>query len=240
MAKTQTQTTLEPLDNDPRIVAANAILNTLKSGLGKIKAEIDSLAIEGHLGSQPSVDRRAEKKWRGGLTSSRNDLLRERLTRNRTIAPEKKADEPVSGDLPAAVVVALGVCNATRSAPPLLDQRALIEQRKRDAIAVSAGIAAQERVRDTIREEVKYARTLKDVDPWFALLVRRYRAMQSLAAIDDEIWDFQKQRLDGGYGWRVDLLPESGERVARTLGSERDHLSEVSKMRRDLEGFEKI
>ena len=236
MAQQHKNQNVERLDDDKRIVAATAILSTLQIGLYKIATEIDSLNIDGHLDAQALTDRRAEKRWRGGLTSSRDDLLKERLARNRAAVPEKKPDEPVPGDLPRAVSLALEVCAATRSAPPLLDRRALIEQRKRDKAAVERGVDVQTRVIADLREECKYARVLADRDPVFALHVRRLRAYEAAASIDDELRDLMKARDDGGFRpWRTDLIPVLGERVMLVLGSQRDYNSEVNQMQRRLE-----
>lgn len=232
---------LEPLDADKPIVEATAILDTLRSGLARIKTQIDSVEIEGHLGSLPKADPRA-KKPRGIVPGgSRTDLLRARLQRNRALVPdEDKPDEPVSGALSPAVALALEVVNAARKAPAVFDRRALLEQLRRDEGAVERGVAAQQRAIETLRDARKYAQTVKDVDPLFTLHVRRYRAYAAAAAIDDEFRDFQKVRFDGGYGWRADLLPELAMRVMLTLGSERDFDSEISKMRQRLEEAKKL
>lgn len=240
MAQHKTQS-VKRLDDDERIVAATAILSTLQVGLAKIKIELDSLNIDGHLDAQPQTDRRAEKRWRGGQTSTRNDLLRERRARNRAIVPEIKSDDHVPGDLPRAVTLALEVCAATRSAPAMVDRRALREQRERDKIAVERGVAVQTQVITDLREACKYAQVLADRDPVFAVHVRRLRAYEAAAAVDDELRDIMNSRDAGGFKpWRGDIIPILGERAMVAIGSQRDYNSEVNRMRRDLEEFKKI
>jgi hypothetical protein len=231
--------TIDPIGAEKPVAVLDATHSTLKSGREKLKTELDSLIIDEHLGRQPQSTARTDKRRRPIVT--RNDKLRERLHKNRAIVPEQKASEPLSGELPAAVTLALEIINTSRSAPPQLDRRVLIEQLKKDLDAVETGIASLEHVRDTQLEELKYSQVLKDEDPWFALLVRWTRELQAAAATGDQISDFMKSRFDAGYfPWRPDLLPELGVRVKLVLGSERDHDSEISKMRRRLEGLGKL
>lgn len=236
--KSQPATNLGPsaIDSDKQIVAWNTVLLPLKSGRERIKTEIDSLTLEEHFGSQahPPASRKRP-------TVTRDDQLRDRLRKNRAAVPEQKATEPLAGELPAAVSLALEIINTTRSAPTLVDRRALREQRKHDLDAVDRGIASLESVIHARREELKYAQVVRDADPWFALLVRRFRAYAAAAAIDDELSDFMRSRLDAGYvPWRGDLLPELALRVKLTLGSERDYHSELSVMRRKLEELKRL
>jgi hypothetical protein len=164
----------------------------------------------------------------------------DRLAKNRAVVPQEKPGEPLSGDLPPAVALALEIVQSARSAPVLLDRRALLEQLKRDEAAVERGIATQQLAIDTLRGEKKFAQASKDEGAWFALQVHRFRALQAVAALDDEMRDFMSARFNAGFSWRADLLPELALRVALTLGSERDHTSEISKMRQRLEEAKKL
>jgi hypothetical protein len=236
----KSQPAVELIQSDKQVAAWNAILQRLIAGREKIKTEIDSLNIENYLGTQVQPFSRRDKFNRPIVTG--NEQLNDRLQKNRAAVPAKNAEEPpLPGGLPAAVSLALEIIDSSRSAPALLDQRALIKQLKIDCDAIESGIASLERLRDARLEELKYSQTLEDVGPWFALQVRKHRARQALAAVNDEEDDFIKSRLNAGYGpWRSDLLPVFGGRSKLALGSERDDDSEISRDRRRLEELGKL
>jgi hypothetical protein len=73
-------------------------------------------------------------------------------------------------------------------------------------------------------------------EAWRAIQLRKFRALQTVAAIKDEEADFRKSRIDAGYTpWRSDLLPAFASRPTLVLGSERDWDSAISRMRIALE-----
>ena len=240
----KSQPAVVPIDSDKEVAAYNAIVQRLYTGLEKKKTEKSSLIIENHLGRQAQPFSKIHRARNGAEQPivTRNERLNDRLEKNREAIPAKNAEEQsLPSELPAAVSLALEIIDSARSAPPLLDHLALVKQIKNDCDAIERGIASLKLLRDTRRDELKHSQDVIDIDPWFALQVRKQRARQVLAAINDEEDDFINFRLSAGYGpWRSDLLPVFGGRSKLALGSERVWDSEISRDRRRLEELKKL
>ncbi len=231
------------IESDKRIIDGREDLRKLNAGFAETKNKIDSLSIETHLGARAQpVPRAADKAKRPAVT--RDDLLRDRLAKNRAqAAPAKKVAQPSSGERPYAVARALEIIENPAAAPPALDNRALLKQLKSDLDEISVGIAAQTRIVNGLMEELKHSQAIKDQGPWFELQLRKFRAYQAAIAIHEEENEFMKSRFAEGFmPWRGDLLPELACRVKLVLGTERtdDYNSEISRLRRALEEHGKL
>lgn len=227
--------TLEPIENDQRCAVKAQTLRVLEHGLTAIEAEIDAINIEWHLGQQKTAEdpqgRVRENKLR---LNSRNAQLQAKLTAHRAKVP-LKAEETAPGELPATVSHALAIIQGSRPATRV-DHKTLIKQLEDDRDAIRAAIFVQAPLVAAIRDELIAERSLQDQEAWRAIQLRKFRALQAVAAIRDEENDFRRARVDAGYTpWRSDLLPEFASRPMLVLGSERDWDSEISRMRVALE-----
>lgn len=224
----QRKPTIEPIDNNQRFAAASSILRTLENGLAVIEAEIDAQKVEEHLGRQPKDHRNKPRP------DSRNAVLQARLDRHREKAPAKQVDQTVADGMSDSVVAALEIIRGSRP-PSRVSRQKLIEQLETDRAAVRAAIFIQAPIVDELRNELDALQSMKDRDEWFDIQLQKQRDKQRLAATGDREADFIKSRIDAGYRWRGDLLPQIGARSMLVLGSERDWNSEISRSRRELE-----
>jgi hypothetical protein len=233
-------TTVKPIESDQRFAAQAQTLRVLEHGLSAIEAELDALNIEWHLGHHKIAEdpqgRVRENKLR---LNSRNAQLRARLTAHRAKVPAPKTEEPAAGELPSTVATALEIIRGSRPALRVNQktlQKTLIEQLENDRDAIRSAIFVQAPIVDALRDELIAQRAMQDREAWRAIQLRKFRALQALAAIKDEENDFRKSRFDAGFApWRSDLLPEYASRTMLVLGSERDWDSEISRMRKALE-----
>jgi hypothetical protein len=229
---------IESIEGDERFKAASSILRTLEHGLTAIEAEADALRIEEHLKRQPANARAGDKR-----RNSRNADLQARLDKHHAKVPAKAAEEPTPGGLPATISAALEIIRgglalrgpaikpATR-----VDLKTLIEQFQNDQDAIRAAIFIQAPIVDGIRNELIAAQSMSDREAWQAIQLRKFRALQIVAALKDEEDEFRRNRVDGGFTpWRSDLLPSIATRPMLIVGSERDWDSEISRARRFLE-----
>jgi len=117
-----------------------------------------------------------------------------------------------------------------------VDHKTLVEQLEKDRDAIRSAVFIQAPIVDALRDELIAQRAMQDREHWRAIQLRKFRALQAVAAIKDEENDFRKSRIDAGYTpWRSDLLPEHAARPMLVLGSERDWDSEISRTRIALE-----
>jgi hypothetical protein len=220
------QTPLEPIHADPRFAPAQAILRTLEDGAAAIEREIDALRIEEQLTRRPN-DPRASS-------------LEARLKGHRAAAP-KPPPAPAS-DLPAEVTAALDLLRAGErpQRPHHLDRKAAIAQLEADRELVHAAILGQRPILDAIRDELSADLAKRLVPAHRELILAQFRAAQALAAATDSEREFRRAVTAAGYTWRPDWMPSPAWRSALILGSEADFDSEVSRMRRMLEGLKVI
>jgi hypothetical protein len=218
---------LESIDSNPRYAPAAAILRTLQEGMQEIQQETDVLRIEAYLGGQAAALQ--------GSDNQQTKDLRERVKKHRAKAPPRKPESTVETGLPAAIAAALELLRiGTR--PPRRDLRALIAQLEEDHGIVHAAVIEQNAIVDSIRNELVAEQATRDQEPWNALQLRKFRALQVVTALADEEADFRQARVGAGFvPWRSDLLPTIGSRPMLVLGSEREWDSEISRMRRQLE-----
>jgi hypothetical protein len=230
-APDKTKALITRLDADPAYAEAAAVLRVLQDGLSAIERDRDSAVVEDHLRRSPS--------------DSHAGALRARLKANRSASPPPAQVAGNSSKSPAAVAEALELLKAgadrravlagISARPARPDHRQVIADLEENAAVIRAGIAAQQRVIDSIRGSASAALADRLRAGHRDLVLKQFRAAQHFAAATDALRQLRSEILAAGFEFRSDVLPEPTSRAALILGSESDWNSEVNGLRRLLE-----
>ncbi len=220
---------ITPIADDPDYAEADTLLSALRSKHAEISTLIETLELEQWLGPRPADPR-----------SESDRQLRWRLRKLRAalsisaVLPQPIAATAAGGpDLQAALQLLRG--EKVAPAPSVPEQ---IEAAKRDLAVLDIAIHAQAEVVETIRAAKALEVSHRIAPRNDALLVKRYRVMQALAAVERELCELHARFIECGYGPhpRSDITPFPAVRASLVLGTEDTWNSEISMHRRYLEG----
>lgn len=211
---------IAPLEADPEFAAASRVLRVLTDGLQEIERSIDLLSVEDYLAQRPA-DQRAK--------TALNRLQKKPK-------PSAGGSAPDRSTVPPDVAAALAIITGER-APRPMGRRARIVALREDREPVRAAIMTQTAIVDGIRD-ARSAELAKGLRTGHDEIAREfYRAMQALAAATEKEAALRADVQAKGYQFRDDLLPTPSLRAAIVAGVESNSDSEVSRVRRQLEGW---
>ena len=211
------------ISEEPALQPVEATLNELRALHLRMSREVEILDLEARFAHRPPTG-----------NSERDQLLAARLALLQKQTPPAAQQTATQGGQTQAVATALAL--ADNSAPvPVTDKTARRADLARRLELVDLALREQEILADTIRADLSRSKSQEVQEQHNTLAVAMFKAAQAFARATSAERQLRAELLRGGYTIAPDLISPPTLSAALVLGTEDQHDSQISTVRRHLE-----